>query len=761
MTKFYVILCILIFIPSLSVHSQSKISGLVKNIEDHPIEYVSIRLLKESDSTFIKGTASDSLGNFSLTNIDNGSYLLHFSSIGYSNKTISLDVITHDVVIEPVILISETKILDELVVTRKSLIRTQDKILIFPDKQQVKFSRTGFELLYNLMIPGITIDRESGNISTFGGNATLYIDGQKSDYRRIQSLRPQDIERVEYYDAPTGKYSNDIVSINFITKNRDGGGYISIDGKYTFGYDNKESNIVGKILKKSTSFTVWGGLNKKEDIESSKNNETIQFKNHLLHLDKESDNKSENNSKYLQFEVSNKSQKLNNRFRLSLVENKMPYNTQSGQTKYSYPQNIENKYKSNSESYGLMPNFDFYSEYQFKENQQLEIYLSGIYSKNNYKREYLENQFLSKTNIDEKFYSVNFNVNYFINLKNNNSFASQFYNNYKWSKNNFSGDNATIQKLYHNESILFLDYNKRVGNISYRIHPGGSVLSYRLSGEDKITSISPRLNLRFIYQPRQNQQIQTNVDIGNTYPNISNLRNIDQVIDSLNIKRGNPNLEVSKLYKFGVSYNVQMGKVNLYTAISYFLLTNPMNLYYYIVNEKLINSYISEGSFRNLNSMLAANWNINNKLRMNSHLMYTDNKLVNSIPIQKSSWSYGTQVNYFLDRWHFNLYINSGQNILDMSSVIIKVPFHYGVNVSWNNDNLSLQVGVNNIFEKNNIYRYNYNSDIYIFNTEKNVRSNQQSIYFKLNYSLNFGKKIDRVNVDIKKEVDSTILKVD
>ena len=38
-----------------------------------------------------------------------------------------------------------------------------------------------------------------------GGAVTLYIDGRKVDYREVQSLRPRDIEKVEYFDVPTGK----------------------------------------------------------------------------------------------------------------------------------------------------------------------------------------------------------------------------------------------------------------------------------------------------------------------------------------------------------------------------------------------------------------------------------------------------------------------------------------------------------------------------------------------------------------------------
>ena len=89
-------------------------------------------------------------------------------------------------------------------VKASSYIRQKDRVLIIPDKQQVRHAGTGYDLLYNLMIPGITVDRRKGTVSSTIGEATLYINGRKAEFREIQSLRPRDIEKVEYFDMPTG-----------------------------------------------------------------------------------------------------------------------------------------------------------------------------------------------------------------------------------------------------------------------------------------------------------------------------------------------------------------------------------------------------------------------------------------------------------------------------------------------------------------------------------------------------------------------------
>lgn len=94
---------------------------------------------------------------------------------------------------------SRTKELDEVVVKASYLSRGDDHIIAMPTKEQRKHAVTGYDLLNNLMIPGISVDRLKGIVATPAGNATLYIDGRQVDFREIQSLRPKDISRVEFY----------------------------------------------------------------------------------------------------------------------------------------------------------------------------------------------------------------------------------------------------------------------------------------------------------------------------------------------------------------------------------------------------------------------------------------------------------------------------------------------------------------------------------------------------------------------------------
>ena len=102
---------------------------------------------------------------------------------------------------------TENVVLGEVVIKGSSFIRKDDHVLVIPDKQQVKHASTGYDLLYNLMIPDIEVNRKKGEVSNGLGTVTLYINGEKPIIGTCKVFARVDIEKVEYFDVPTGRYS--------------------------------------------------------------------------------------------------------------------------------------------------------------------------------------------------------------------------------------------------------------------------------------------------------------------------------------------------------------------------------------------------------------------------------------------------------------------------------------------------------------------------------------------------------------------------
>ena len=114
-------------------------------------------------------------------------------------------------------------------------------------------------------------------MTRFGNDVALYIDGRKAEYRDVQQLRPQDIERVEYMDTPTGKYALDNAAINYVTKQYKAGGYVAADGLQAIGYLNGDYNLAAKLARGNTSFSLMGGYLRKRSGNHSLKHEDILF----------------------------------------------------------------------------------------------------------------------------------------------------------------------------------------------------------------------------------------------------------------------------------------------------------------------------------------------------------------------------------------------------------------------------------------------------------------------------------------------------
>lgn len=760
MSKFYLTFLYLLG-STLFVQAQNNFSGKVFDEAGKGLSYATVRQL-HLDSTFISGTVTDSLGNYTIVNNTIDKFLLAISCIGYNTQILSINRYNIEEYIKPVILITNNVLLDEVKVNAQSYIRKDDHILIIPDKQQVKHARTGYDLLHNLMIPSIKVDKLKGEVTTFGGNVTLYIDGRKVDYREIQSLRAQDIQKVEYFDAPTGKYAGDIASINYITKQQKTGGYVSFDGKQTIGYLNGDYNVVGKLSHGNTSYVLFGGYSM-EDYGGikSENHEDFYFPEYTVKREYRTDNaKVKNNQQYAQFNVINQNDKRTLMGKVSLVHNDEPDNFTDNSMTYSGHYDKSIKTHSLTDEYSTKPTLNLYGNFAMKHDQELETSLAVSAAQNNYSRNYSENDFLSHTNAKEKFYTMDVSINYNKRLKHQNSFTTQLLHFHKVSSSSYTGDYDYWQHLWSAETLLFFVYNQTFNKkIIMNVRTGISSLQYRLHGEDHISRISPRFNLKLTYNITPKQQLRWAVNIGNTFPNISILNKVDQNVDFLTIERGNPNLDKANIYNTSLTYNLQAGKFNIHTMINYQGFTNYTFSNYYIEGNKLINSYLDGGNFHNIDGLLSLTWKAIEQLHIKGDFHWRRSIAKGTINASRNTPYAALDINYFWKDFAFNIYATTPSHSLSSAPAYTKEYSEYGASLSYNHKGWSAEIGTENPFSKNCSNKEYSDFGIYKYNLAKTSRIYQQTGYIKLAYTFDFGRKTSRTYERVNTNVNSAILK--
>ena len=744
-----------------SMQAQNKLYGTVEN-NGKPLPYVTVRLL-ETDSTFVSGVTTDTLGKYVFSNIEKGNYLVALSSIGYKPAFIQIKMSDKNLEVPLVTLETENVVLGEVVVKGSSFIRKDDHVLVIPDKQQVKHASTGYDLLYNLMIPSIEVNKRTGTVSTFGGEVSLYINGEKADYRDVQSLRPRDIENVEYYDVPTGKYANDVAAINYIVKKRQSGGYIFADGKQTIGYMAGDYNIGGKVAHDNTSYSFWGGhtMQKYKGSIVDKN-ETILFPDYTVYRNRETTaGNYRNNQQYMQFKVSNVNKKRNLSAQIALVRNETPSDENYGLLDYSGHYTYSTRSTDSKQEQNLSPSLRLFGDFNIGKNQTLEFTAKGSYTQNDYTRQYTENENNSLSDVKEDLYSFNFSANYNIKLQHQNSFGIDIRHYHNITSSTYAGDYSSWQHLWTGESMFMLNYSQRFGkHFTMILRPGLSWMNYKLHTEDVRRYCSLKTSSRFSYQFNKKQQLTLAADAGVNQPDISYMNNVDQTVDFLQIKRGNPFLDDMQLYNISLLYNGVFGKLNVVGGPGYSIYTHNVSPIYYLEGDKLIGSYRSDGNIYGLGIILNISYHVTDNLRTKLAFKYLNVQTRKNYNINLDSYSAILDINYFLKDFSINLFGKIPTEKIETSTLIVsKSPATYGASVSWSHKGWYIEAGTENPFTRHSRYREHADYGVYQYNQVQTSRIYQRTGYVKLAYTFDFGRKTSRDKNDVDRSINSAIMK--
>jgi iron complex outermembrane recepter protein len=237
---------------SFSVLAQGQISGkIIDQSTKEPLEFASIAIYSQEDSTLLDGGITDQNGKFFIQNLPYGKFYLIASFLGYSSQTITSIELSKNQKVDlgEILLVPGFQNLDG--VNIEGLRISTD---IKPEKQT--FSARNFEsaqggsatdVLKNL--PGVSINSE-GVLSIRGNTGfVVMINGRPSQGDPIlllSQLPANSVEKVEWLSAPSAQYDSEGKAgiINITTKKGTTDGlYLQVNSRLGFpsleNYDNK------------------------------------------------------------------------------------------------------------------------------------------------------------------------------------------------------------------------------------------------------------------------------------------------------------------------------------------------------------------------------------------------------------------------------------------------------------------------------------------------------------------------------------------
>lgn len=656
------------------------------------------------------------------------------------------------------------KELGEVVVKSSYLTREGDHILAIPTKEQRKHAVTGYDLLSNLMIPGVSVERSTGSVTTPNGAATLYIDGREVDFREVQSLRPKDVSRVEYFDVPTGKYAKDTYAINIIMKPLNNGGYTQLDASQNVGYLYGDYNLISKFVTGTKSLNLWAGYSLENPKSSMNEDESFIFPDYQLNrLQRYNNAANRQTEEYIQASISNRGRKYIWMLRGGMAWNASRNDVNNGMTEY-WKTDAAIKNGSildiNTRNKSYRPSVYFYGLHTFSNTKSLDYVFDGYYSRNDYDRLYNDDNVSFRSLVKEDYYYIKANANYSMAFSHRNRLAFSLYEFMRISDSEYIGTSAYNQNLHSSETILFADYSQRLGSFFFDINPGLSFLTYRLEGMKSINHLTPRLQARATYRIDKVQQLQFMFALGNTYPRINTINNVEQQIDPIIILKGNPKMDNSILLNPRLSHTLNLNKFALQTGVSYFYQNHSIISDYYIRDGHLISTFRDDCVYHRPSADMSITYKPSGTLNMKLSGQWVKHLVRGGAEHRNLSAFSGTaMINYYVRDFSFGASIASPARDLIDSQISRKTFWRYQLSVMWNHGNWAIEANANNLFMMKNNIVDELSASYYSFKQIDQSRSYNQYANLKIVYSFDYGKKTSKSPDYKHQNSESAILK--
>lgn len=604
--KIFIIICLSTILCQIQAQN---ISGKVVDEKQQAIAYANI-VLKNIDSTFVNGGTSDEKGIFDIKIPKTGNYLLTISCIGYDSQIIRLTEIDKKCNLGTFVLTEASKMLDEVNITGNAVVKKIDRQIVYPSEKQLQQSASGYDLLSNLMLPGLKIDPIQKTISTIGnGYVETRINDIKATNSQITSLNPSEVLRVEYIDNPGIRYGDTSVEavINYIVKRKTSGISGGLEGMNAavtgFGNDYVYMNVNSGKSEFGVSYFV---SYRDYDDRYSDGYDKFNLPDETVH---------ERTLTSVNIPFGYVQQSLEATYNLTEPD-KYVFNVMFSDSKYDTDNQDDSQriiemgkkdltYFKHGEDNSNTPSLDIYYSYNLSKKQKFTANLVGTYIGTDYLYDYkeyeVENEpvshysYFSKGRkyslIGEAIYSKEWEKAVL---------SAGLKGNIAYTKNIYSGDNNQILRMHDNSFYGYAQLQGKFQKLSYMI--GAGISQQAFSEKDNSYSfVTFRPSLTLSYPVFKNAQLRYTFSVSPYTPSLSQLSDVIQQKNDMEYNRGNRELKPYRSYNNRLTFSWDTSRLNAQLTGKYTYWDKPiMRTIFPVVNEN--EHYLIEYAYANADS---------------------------------------------------------------------------------------------------------------------------------------------------------------
>jgi hypothetical protein len=596
---------------SIPVFSQQiNITGrIVDKINVAPVEFAYV-VLMDLDSVLITGCTSDINGDFIISKVTVGDYILSVSSIGYETSATQIKKTEGNINLEKIELQPSSIQLSEITIKAQSVINKTDRKLITPSLEQVKASVNGIDLLQKLNLPRVSIDLINNRIIAAGnGEIQLRLNGVEVTNAEIVSLQPNEIIRVEFHDQPGARYGNAVAVIDFITRRNESGGNINGNAMHVIsGPTFTNDYLSAKYNHKKSEFAAnvyWMG----RDMDwTRKNDEILRFTDNEIHRIEQG------------IPTKFKNDDVNTTFNYNILEKdrcffnaRIRYNFQDHPNSYTdrrstlitsvNPEPMEIYDHESMKNH--IPALDLYYQQHLKNKQLLIFNVVGTYINSSSSRlyqEYQEDIPLTDiySHISGDKYSLITEAIYEKSFE-NSKFTGGLKHNQSYTHNVYSGNTKADVGMNMAETYGYAEYLWKKGKFT-SVANIGVMRTYYSQDNSKQDKYTFRPSISLAYNINEYTFLRARGYIWGANPSLADLNNVEQAIDSLQIRRGNPYLKSYYDYGGNITFGYNKGIVGIDLRSEYKYLDRPVMESIFQEGNKFIHTPENQKKYQRFNT---------------------------------------------------------------------------------------------------------------------------------------------------------------
>lgn len=747
---------LLLCLPACIAQAQTlSIKGHVTDASQQAIPAANISLWT-TDSTLVTGVTSDAQGKFALGKIRQGNYRLSVSFIGYQTENI-LVVLNKSLDLGDVSLQEDAVSLGEVTVSASNVLQRVDRQIILPSESQLKRSFGAYDLLDNLGIARLQVDKFTNSMSISGGGAVqTRVNGIKVTDKELAAVRAKDVLRVEFIEDPGKRYGDEELGavVNIILRQRETGGVVNFqlsDSPHTLWGENF---LAAKFNYKNSE---WGldVFNKNGRYHSRlESHETFNLGNRTVDrikagMEDESTTLNLINNLNLTYNLTKPDKYVFNAIFRNNINN-VPYQNEldkmwavgSEEYIYSYSRNHSTSYS---------PALDLYFQYTLPRRQSIQLNVIGTLIQSTNNRKYQEykkaNDPLAdiETLVDGDKHSIIGEAIYekdFKRVKLNG--GARHYQ--MRTENEYRGSNPTTSKMDQAQTSAFFEVQGKVKDFSYAGSVGMTRAWFK-EGNESHTYYTFTPTVRLSYNLNKWGFLRYRFNISPAIPSLGSLTDVEQAIDTIQIVRGNPLLTTYQQFMNSLSYSFSRKKFNANLSVRHQYYDNPIMESIFVENGKLILMDENQKSYQSLNGELMVGINGATLFGLKDFLT-----LYASVGCTRT-WSEGVNYNHTYNDFYYSVmaqlqYKNFSiggqfrkiQNYL-MGETIKKSENQTVLMAMYTKQNF--QAGLGMMFPFTNNYKVGKEriSRIAPFHSETFVRETGQMLVLRVGYTFEFGRK--------------------